>query len=319
MSVQRVSFDAAELVRTFPPNFTHPNKRLVMEIACPGGITASGTLAVSRWQPMGLPIELPPAEPVVRGEVGFFTYASTDAGWCDWHVNFADPVLFGFYGGGLFAQDEMQVTEHPALASIPRALEAHGIAAYTVEMHRSTPVLVKGVERRCVVDTAPSLEAGRISGLYGNRFARASELAIRSATRRIDPPTISNIIAIAALRLGRGAYTRLELDAIVVTALTGFRAAVLESEDQNVRIHTGFWGCGAFGGNRVLMVLLQMMAARLAGVDELVVHLGDADGSRDLGEAQRTMQCLLAGEPTVDEWISRVLAEGYVWGHGDGN
>ncbi len=32
-------------------------------------------------------------------------------------------------------------------------------------------------------------------------------------------------------------------------------------------IHTGFWGCGAFGGNRTLMVILQALAADLAGVE----------------------------------------------------
>lgn len=38
--------------------------------------------------------------------------------WVDWHINFADFHLFGFYEGGLFAQDEMQVAEHPILGSI---------------------------------------------------------------------------------------------------------------------------------------------------------------------------------------------------------
>lgn len=32
----------------------------------------------------------------------------------EFHVNFADTHLFGYYGGGLFAQDELQVGEHPS-------------------------------------------------------------------------------------------------------------------------------------------------------------------------------------------------------------
>jgi len=32
-------------------------------------------------------------------------------------------------------------------------------------------------------------------------------------------------------------------------------------------IHTGFWGCGAFGGNRRLMTILQSLAGDLAGVE----------------------------------------------------
>jgi hypothetical protein len=42
--------------------------------------------------------------------------------WLDWHINFADKHLFGYYGGGLFAQDEMQTAEMPILASVREAL-----------------------------------------------------------------------------------------------------------------------------------------------------------------------------------------------------
>ena len=38
------------------------------------------------------------------------------------HVNFADPVLFVAYGGGLLAQDEMQVVEHPGKEHCEKAL-----------------------------------------------------------------------------------------------------------------------------------------------------------------------------------------------------
>lgn len=39
-----------------------------------------------------------------------------------------------------------------------------------------------------------------------------------------------------------------------------------------VVVHTGNWGTGAFGGNKVLMACIQMYAARVAGLDELVFH-----------------------------------------------
>lgn len=44
------------------------------------------------------------------------------AQWMDWHINFADKHLFGYYGGGLFAQDEMQAAEIPTLASVRESL-----------------------------------------------------------------------------------------------------------------------------------------------------------------------------------------------------
>ncbi len=60
-----------------------------------------------------------------------------------------------------------------------------------------------------------------------------------------------------------------------MTAYTGFRAAVCESEDRPAIVHTGFWGCGAFGGNRRLMPMLQAMVATVAGMQRLVCHALD--------------------------------------------
>jgi hypothetical protein len=38
-------------------------------------------------------------------------------------MNFADPYLFGYGEGSLLAQDELQIVEHPILASLARAIE----------------------------------------------------------------------------------------------------------------------------------------------------------------------------------------------------
>lgn len=38
-------------------------------------------------------------------------YRESAPGNIEWHVNFADAQLFGFFEGSLFAQDEMQVRE----------------------------------------------------------------------------------------------------------------------------------------------------------------------------------------------------------------
>ena len=82
-------------------------------------------------------------------------------------------------------------------------------------------------------------------------------------------------------------------------------------------VHTGFWGCGAFGGNRILMTALQTAAAGMAGVDRTVFHTGDPSGDGVLGEAKR----LLGPGPAmaVGELIRRVHAAGLEWGTSDGN
>ena len=64
----------------------------------------------------------------------------------DWYLNFAHYDLFCAYGGALFAQDEMQVVEHPALASLRHALLDEGIKPLCVEHGDATPA---GVETVC--------------------------------------------------------------------------------------------------------------------------------------------------------------------------
>ena len=89
----------------------------------------------------------------VREDVYDYASATGVAGAEEWHVNFADPRLFTAYGSGLFAQDEMQVAEHPALGALREALHARRWPTLTEERGQATPVLVKGVQRRCRVQT----------------------------------------------------------------------------------------------------------------------------------------------------------------------
>jgi len=326
--LERDEIAAAALLDAHPPALRHPNKIAVFEVACPPGTTWGGQLAYSRWARMRLPDRVDPqqAATLVSARPGFYDYlpaldAETSL---EWHVNFADPRLFVAYGGPLFAQDEMQVAEHPALGALREALLAADRPTLTVEDGRATPVLVSGVERRCQVDTRPDAELRRPEGLYGNAFGRASADVVARATARIDPPTISNIVAMAAPAGGFGRYRTDEIEGILVTAFTGYRAALLESRrqcgpDVAVAVHTGYWGCGAFGGNRVLMALLQAVAAQLAGLDRLVFHAGS--GSAPLEEALGLLASsrVSGGGASTGDFIGSVETMGFRWGAGDGN
>lgn len=187
-------------------------------------------------------------------------------------------------------------------------------------------MLVTGVERRCRIDTDVNAAEGRPHGLYGGAFSIASPDAIRRATHRIDPPTISHIIAIAAPNGGEGRYTAGQITRILTTAYTGFRAAVLESERVRsaspvpVVVHSGFWGCGVFGGNRVLMSMLQILAAEMAGVEQLVMHTV-SDSLMGAVDAAQKASASLARERGGDvrEMIAVLTAMGFEWGAGDGN
>jgi len=302
----RRTYDAAALLRDHPPRLRHPHKQLVFGLACPPGTHHAGTITVTRWRGDELPglCELAATELIC--ERGLYQY---DGRAGVWHVNFADPQLFCAYGGALLAQDELQAVEHPALGAIREALLAEGDEALTVA-DVPTPVLVAGVERRCALDTS--------RGLYGNAFARAPEAEIRAALTVLDPPPRSNLIAIAAPGYGRGPYTMEQLVTVLVTAYTGFAAARHETAGAPVEIRTGFWGCGAFGGNRRAMTLLQLLAARLAGADRVRFYAFDERGAADFAAGAADLDGVLGPEHTMDV-LARVAELGYVWGQSDGN
>ena len=265
--LQRRTYNAAELTRQHPCVLRNGNKQVLFAISCPAGAVHSGRLEYSRWPeiPLPLPGDVEPVAVTRRVAIrdGFYDYHPVlDPGvGVEWHINFADPNLFYAYGSALFAQDEIQVAEHPVLGSLREALVAEGRPTTTIENGHPRPVLVMGAERRVRIETAPGAGSGGPSWLYGMAFARATADTVREATTCIDPPTISNVMAIVAPYGGYGRYRREQIELAIGTAYSGFRAAVLESRrtagaDVLVAIHSGFWGCGAFGGNRVMMTLI---------------------------------------------------------------
>jgi hypothetical protein len=324
----RVTFDAATLYREHPPRMNHPHKQMLLAYAYPAGSVPAGQIDVTRWREVV-------DQPIVFNDSlrvqtipNFYDYrADSDLGSAvEWHVNFADPRLFVAYGSRLFAQDEMQVAEHPLLGSVREALLARGLSAMTSDESGATPMLATGVERWIEVATNPDPSAGRPGGLYGNRFADAPPEVVRRATRRIDPPTRSNIIAMAAPN-GTGDYTESDIQYIFATAFTAFAAAHAETqrlEDQASQtvIHSGFWGCGAFGGNRKLMIALQTLAARAASVSGLVFHTGDTAGIKDAERGIEVADSLVSrcGQRcSLDTLVGRCVILGYRWGASDGN
>lgn len=308
---------SAELVSAYPPVWRDRNKKVVAALSCPLGAVHSGRIRVTRWRANGLPPRFGPHRCAIQARADVFGYEPADDGTTHWHLNFADARLFVAYGSGLLAQDELQVAEHPALGAVAEAMfELEGYEPLTCEAGEPTPVLVRGVERRCVIDTAPALAHGRVHGLYGNRFRAAEPEVVRSAVTVLEPPTVSNILAIEAPTGCRGAYTAEQVGFVLRTAHAGFVAARRESPDP-ITVHTGFWGCGAYGGNRELMALLQVLAAHLAGVERMVFHTFDDAGMERYQAAEAALGGLALGG--LDQTIAAVVDRGYSWGVSDGN
>jgi hypothetical protein len=324
-SLYRITLDATTLLQEFPLRLQHPHKVALLEMAYPNHSPAVAEIEVTQWKGHT------PVEVVLQNLLpisvipNFYDYQpihdNKDA--VEWHVNFADPRLFVAYGSGLFAQDEIQVAEHPLLGSVREALLCKGLAPKTCDESGATPILIRNVEHRLSIDTHPNLAAGRILGIYGNRFATTPIKQVQQAVQKLDQPMFNNFIAIAAPNGGVGKYTERVITDIFTTAFTGFAAAVYESgADHPTVIHTGFWGCGAFGGDRQLMVVLQILAAQAAGVDQLVLHTGNNAGAMEAKTSidVATNLALSCGSlTTTSAIVNQAFLLNRYWGASDGN
>ena len=253
------------LLETYPPRWFHINKKLIYEISKPQEPDKNNEIKVKRFLEQASPefVSLPEIQ-LSFGNYKYLPNLEKDKT-THWHVNFSDPYLFGFAAGPAFAQDEIQVSEHPVLVSVGTAIEKgdHGakrLLRSTVEGSLASPILLEGVPRFCTIDT---------EGIYGLLFRDAWEATIREKVTRLTPPNESKILALSAPQGTRGTkYSEDLIERIFRTAFSGFRAAVLNSGE--VTVHTGFWGCGAFGNNRQLMTAIQLLAAGAAGLEKLV-------------------------------------------------
>jgi hypothetical protein len=310
------TWSISDLAVSYPPRWAHENKQVVANVAGNDNATP-GSITASRWA-------LSPAASVsnvtvkechhIRSEEGHFSYAPPPAGdpTTHWYMNFADPILLGYGEGALLAQDELQIAEHPILCSLAKAIEdgKHGqaelIRRTTDESTRSaTPVLIQGAPRRCQID-----------GLYGDAFAVASKRHVQAAVTPINPPTASNILAISAMPPMAGLYIQQHIQFIFETAYAGFRATVLRSG--RVTLHTGHWGCGAFGGNKGLVAAIQILAAGTAGVEQLIYWYGFTAQDRTAVEHGFQVAAMLHGK-TWEEALWLLEAAGYRWGDANEN
>ena len=246
--------------------------------------------------------------------------------------------------------------EHPCLPSLKLTLDAAaacdaeaGLLPLTVDALGATPCAIANVPRVCRIDTAPRDDD---QGLYGRHFASAPfPRVLGSTTFLCEPPSRSNILAMEAPKPSRGTYTHGQVTRILSTAYAGFGAAARVSRGELLAragvggsvpprrcvVHTGHWGCGAYGGSRQLTALLQAVAARLAGVG-LVYHGVDAAGAAEVRKGVATLEGVVAkltrsaaagdaiggggaGGASVDvaALVNEVVGLEFAWGQSDGN
>ena len=167
--------------------------------------------------------------------------------------------------------------------------------------------------------------------VYGNAFAKASERELIQACSFLPTPQIVNLIAIEAPKYGQGNYTREQVEFILVSAYVGFKAAqILASKTHTLNtrnqrstsrsgttrfrtiIHTGWWGCGAYGNNRQMMLLTQILAGYWAQVDEIIFHTETNDHRRDTDTARAFAEQLLR-EKRIEDVIGVIVGKNFQW------
>ena len=181
-------------------------------------------------------------------------------------------------------------------------------------------------------DRALSLD---IKEIYGNAFTKATEEQLRRAFTKVEPPENVNLIAIEAPSYGSGSYTRDQIRFALTNCFTGFKAALIlgnKTHALNTRgqgfppqrlrgaapqrfrtiIHTGWWGCGAYGNNRQLMLVIQILAARWAQVDTIIFHTQNNHYQKDIDEARKIADKFL-GSKDANAVIDDLVRSNFQW------
>jgi hypothetical protein len=234
-------------------------------------------------------------------------------------LNFSDPQsLFHYCFTELFAQDEIQTMEFPLLLHLREYAENNKADLITFDGDHPEVILVKNAPRYGSIDT---------SGIYGNSFLSADESQLISQTKALEHPTRANILAMAALQVPSGMrnelYEEEYLEALFYMALTGFLSVVAEAGKQPVTINTGKWGSGAFGNDPLLIAIVQILSAEMAGVTKLNYHLFSGKPANLIEQAEEWIAQHIdtATQPLdLKEVCAKIIeSQSFKYGASDGN
>ncbi|CAF1264786.1 unnamed protein product [Rotaria sordida] len=334
---QAEEMKSKDLYEKYSPSFRDKNKQYIFKYINEikkYSPSSDRSLLVTRWRPF-LPTLAPDNLSLTSTKIKFqsdvFKYDTCgDNQSVEWYLNFANHDLFAYYSGPLLAQDELQVLECVELAALREYFvqTVNTVGSYTTGSDKSThktvptPILISNTERVIQMDT---------SKIYGNAFAKASERQLIQACQYLTQPQTVNLIAIEAPSHGQGIYTREQVNYIITTCYVGFKAAQIlaqktyalntksrrsSNRSSNTRfrtiIHTGWWGCGAYGNNRQMMILAQMLAAYWTQIDELIFHTQTNEHDRDIKAARDIVEKLLP-EKNIDRVIDDIVRFNLQW------
>ena len=203
-------------------------------------------------------------------------------------VDFANDQLGGGYKrDACFVQEEIMFVECPHLPVLYFHESKGHLRAQDLQLGSRATILITSVPRYGTVK----------KNLYGQG-------ALETKTQPADvfeqkpstTPTKHNILALAARKLTGGprSYTPQDFKDLFVPAYVGFRAAKKNAQGKKVKIETGNWGAGVFNHNVCPSALAQLVAAALAGVEQLAAYTYDAAGQQGWQAAKQLLQATCA-------------------------
>src|SRR5579862_9222188 len=309
----------------FPHNISNPNKifaynTLVQGRSLGGPIDFLKYALGNKSHISSCPLQMNAHSPSISYAQGPISYEGASANNAtDWYHNFADSSLLGYCKGSLFAQDEHQVSEFPALYHVYEALDKPFLRY--MDPNKNEICLMKNVLRLGTIDTQTPLPNGH--PLYGHAFTNASYADIASKITLSNPAQPKNIFFCAAPRISFPAgqpYQKKHLEELFYPAFTAFFAAKQNSTNGQAVMHTGNWGAGAFGNGVKTSHLILIAAAYAADVNARFYPL---EKVAEFQAAQQLFNQIIQQNPTmsIDQFLTHLAqhAQGYGLVYGQSN
>jgi hypothetical protein len=204
-----------------------------------------------------------------------------------WYVVFANKYLGGGYLNHGFVQEEILCFECPEMSML---IANHDLM---IKGHRGRPEssALRPYEVALYTNLFRTIEIS----VYGREFDQYQSRDLKKFVSYTDDQGPLNFLALDAINVSRktrGA-TKDDLRYMLDKATIGFQTL---SQREVKSIHTGKWGCGAFGNDISDIFRITYLAAWYAGLKKVHFHLYD-------GKNRPELQAIINSQPSIADLV----------------